>query len=131
MNILLALFLIIFEAVFEGLKIQGFYLASEIVELIYRVGVSLMAFAWLERNTIRYNYNILPSFLKLVVGYFLLRFALFDLIWNLSAGQHWDYYGTTKIYDKIMATLGGWGWFMKGCAGVWGLAWVTKWGNKY
>jgi hypothetical protein len=42
MNLILALLLITLEAVFEGLKIAGHHVASEIVEAVYLVMVSLI-----------------------------------------------------------------------------------------
>jgi len=128
MNSLLALFLIIFEALHEGLKVAGYYMASEIVEFIYLVGVSLMAFAWLNKKYIFKNANA-DRFIIVVIGFFLLRFALFDSVWNLAAGQDWDYYGRTKWYDRMMTVLGSWGWMLKAIAGVWGISWLMGWRN--
>ena len=35
-----------------------------------------------------------------------LWFPLFDVIWNISrGGVKWNYYGTTKPYDRIMFEL--------------------------
>ena len=64
-----------------------------------------------------------------VIGFFLLRFCLFDSVWNLAAGQSWDYYGTTKWYDRVMTLLGSWGWMLKGIAGIWGTVWLMGWRN--
>lgn len=129
MNLLLALFLIIFEAVFEGLKTQGFHVASELVELVYLAVVTLVCFAWINRTP---WFTLIPmqSFIKLLIGYFLLRLALFDIIWNVAAGQDLLYYGTTKLYDRFMGSLGAFAFIIKFTAFVWGIAWLTKWGNK-
>jgi hypothetical protein len=127
MNLLLALFLLL-EAVFEGLRTGGHLFASEIIEIIYLAGVTFMAFAWMNRLNKADVY--LSSFIKILIGYLLLRFALFDIIWNISAGQDLFYYGTTKAYDRFMASLGSWGWMLKGIAGIIGIAFLTKWGNK-
>lgn len=123
MNLLLALFLIIFEAVFEGLKTGGHHIASELVEAVYLGGVTFGLFAWI--NGVK-SFEYKPI-LKVLIGYILLRFALFDLVWNLSAGQEWNYYGITKLYDIFMAKLGGWGWFLKIISGIWGVAWLMGW----
>ena len=128
MNLLLALFLLI-EAIFEGLRTGGHYLASEIVEVVYLAGITYMAFTWLNKLFI-FKVPDIASFVKVLIGYLLLRFALFDVIWNISAGQDLFYYGTTKLYDRIMTSLGSWGIMWKCIALVWGVAWLTKWGNK-
>lgn len=128
MNLFLAFFLIVFEAVFEGLKTAGLYHASEIVELVYLAGVSLMAIAWLNKKYIFKEVKA-DRFIVIIIGFFLLRFALFDSVWNIAAGQRWDYYGGTKAYDRFMTTLGSWGWMLKGIAGIWGIAWLMGWRN--
>ena len=128
MNLLLALFLLL-EAVFEGLRTGGHYLASELVEVVYLVGITPMVFAWFNKVHIAYETKLV-SFIKVLIGYLLLRFALFDIIWNISAGQDLFYYGTTKLYDRIMTYLGSWGLMWKCISLVWGIAWLTKWGNK-
>ena len=126
MSLLLALFLLL-EAVFEGLRTGGYLLASELVEMVYLAGVIYLAFAYFYARNIL---SALPSFIRALIGCIFLRFALFDIIWNISAGQDLLYYGTVKAYDRFMASLGSWGWMMKGVAGIWGIAWLTKWGNK-
>jgi len=126
MNLILALFLIIVEAVFEGLKISGHHIASELVEMVYLAVVTFGLFAWLNWKQVNSFFDR-QSIVRVLIGYVLLRFALFDLIWNLSAGQEWNYYGITKLYDIFMAKLGGWGWFLKIIAGIWGVAWLLGW----
>ena len=130
MNLILALFLIVFEACFEGLRTGGHYLASEIVEVAYLSGITLMAFAWLNWRQKTSFWDRTNSFLKVLIGYVLLRFVLFDIIWNLSAGQDLFFYGTTKLYDRVMTSLGSWGYFLKFCSLVVSLAFLTRWGNK-
>ena len=129
MNLLLALFLIVFEACFEGLRTGGHYLASEIVEVVYLSGITFMAFAWINKRNIHIDVR-LYSFLKILIGYVLLRFALFDIVWNISAGQDLFFYGTTKLYDRVMTSLDSWGYFLKFCSLVVSLAFLTRWGNK-
>lgn len=124
-NLLLALFLIIFEAVFEGLKIADYHIASEIVEAIFLCGITFGLFAWIN-NVKAFSYQ---PIVKILIGYVLLRFGIFDVIWNIAAGQDWNYYGITKLYDKIMTALGSWGWMMKAIAAFWGVAWLMGWEN--
>lgn len=123
MNLLLALFLIVTEAVFEGLKTGGHHIASEMIEAVYLACITFGLFAWI--NSVKpFEYK---PILKILIGYVLLRFALFDIIWNISAGQDWFYYGITKAYDIFMSKLGGWGWFIKIISGIWGVAWLLGW----
>ena len=85
MNLLLALFLLI-EAVFEGLRTGGHLLAAELVEVIYLAGITFGLFAWLNWKQINSFFDR-GKLIKVLIGYILLRFALFDVIWNISAGQ--------------------------------------------
>lgn len=124
MNLLLAIFLLL-EAVFEGLRTGGHLLAAEIMEAGWLAAVTYGLYSFINGHGFNYK-----PILKAIIGYVLLRFALFDLIWNLSAGQDWNFYGTTKLYDTVMNSLGGFGWFLKFCSFVWGIAWLTKWGNN-
>lgn len=128
MNLLLALFLILSEACFEGLRARGYLVASELVELLYLAGVTLMAIAWLNRKYILKEVKA-DRYIIIIIGFFLLRFSLFDSAWNIAAGQDFFYYGETKVYDRIMIQLGGWGWMLKGIAGIWGIAWLMGWRN--
>jgi hypothetical protein len=64
---------------------------------------------------------------KLITGFIFVRFAIFDLTYNLTAGLDWDYYGTTKLYDRIMYYFGGWGFFIKGILGICGIVFLMGW----
>jgi hypothetical protein len=126
MNLLLALFLIIFEAVFEGLKIAGHHIAAEFVEATYLFVITVGLFCWFN-NVKSFEYK---PIVKILIGYVLLRFAIFDVVWNLAAGQSWNYYGVTKVYDKIMTELGSIGWLLKFIAGFWSIMWLTNYKNS-
>ena len=56
-----------------------------------------------------------------------MRFGIFDVAYNLANGQKWNYYGKTKLYDRIMFKLGSWGWFMKAVAGIVGVVFLIGW----
>ena len=129
MNLLLAIFLIVFEAVSEGLQTGGHLLAAELVEFVYLAGITLGLLMWLNWRQVNSFYDR-SKLIKVIIGYILLRFALFDLVWNISAGQDLFFYGTTKVYDRFMSSLGSWGWMWKGISLIWGIAWLTEWGNK-
>ena len=130
MNFWIATLLIIGEAIFEGLRTAGYYLAAEIIEAIYLAGIALIIFAGInEKIPGRVRVRGM-NLLKILVAYLLLRFAIFDITWNLAAGQNWLYYGSTKLYDRIMVGLGGWGLMMKAIAGFWGITWLLNYRHQ-
>ena len=127
MIILVAIFLILFEACFEGLKLAGFHIASELVEMVYLSGITLGLFAYFSGQK---SWPYKSYFIKILIGYVLLRFAIFDVIFNLSAGLSLNYIGDTKLFDKGLNWLREmWGmspvWFLRGIAGFWGITWLT------
>lgn len=66
---------------------------------------------------------------KLITGFVFIRFAIYDLVWNITTklcGTNIPitYYGTTKLYDRLMTRLGSFGWWLKICAGVVGTAFL-------
>jgi hypothetical protein len=71
------------------------------------------------------NYYV-PTW-KLIVGMISVRFALFDVIWNISRGVKWNYYGRKKWYDRTMTKLGSWGWMMKVICGIVGVVFLLGW----
>ena len=64
---------------------------------------------------------------KLILGFIFVRFMIFDLAYNLANGQKWNYYGTTKLYDRIMTKLADWGWWMKLVCGTVGIVFLKGW----
>jgi len=126
-TILIALFLIVFEAVYEGLVVRGKSLASEVVELVYRAVLTLVLFAWVTGAKSIINIDI--QFIRIIVGYVFLRFSIFDVIWNLAAGQPINFIGSTKLFDKFLQKIRNlWGmnsiWFVRFIAVFWGVAWL-------
>ena len=133
MILILAIFLIVFEAVPEGLKTAGKYLASECLEFIYLTGITLMTFAWVTGILFPFG-NDYSSLLKVIIAYILLRFSSFDVIWNLSCGQNIAYIGSTKMADRLLLKIKRlWGmspiWFARAIALFWGLAWLLNIGQ--
>jgi hypothetical protein len=111
MIFLLAIFLILFEAIYEGLKTRGFHIASASVEFVYRAVITIGLILWVSDVTLFHSDHLLW---KSIGGYILLRFAIFDLIWNISAGQNIFYLGRTKLYDKYLSKVPvGFVWFIK------------------
>jgi hypothetical protein len=135
MYLLVALFLIIFEAVPEGLALGGHKTIAGIIEFIYRAGITLTVFAFftkqypddrkLYETGLRITYSV--NFWWIIAGYVLLRFALFDIIHNISAGIPTFSVGSTKVFDIVMSKLGSWGWFLKFCCALPGITFLMGW----
>jgi len=133
MNLLVALFLIIFEAVSEGLYDRQKKTIAGVIEFIYRAVVTLIIFAWLTNywhiNTTAADYWVT------VVGYVILRFAIFDVIYSLARGNTGIFYiGNTKLYERALVWLIDKGKvsysliiFVKFIALVWGISWLMGW----
>lgn len=124
MNIAIALFLIIFEAVPEALASRDKKTIAGVIELVYRAVVALVFFA----VACGFHYNgEMDNFLYYVGGYVLLRFALFDYLYNVVANQPMFASGTTKLYDKLFGRLP---WhllgFMRAIALWIGIVWLLK-----
>lgn len=100
MNLLLALFLIVFEAVYEAIKDKTL---AGVIEFIYRAVLTVMAFMWM--SGMAYPTLLESNLLYTLGGYLLLRFAIFDAIYNLMSGLPVFFIGTTKLFDKA------WRWF--------------------
>jgi hypothetical protein len=102
MNALLALFLIVFEQVPDGLATAGYKTIAGIITFIYLAGITFGLFTWI--NGI-FRFEMKSNLWRILGGYVLLRFAIADLVFNISAGLPLFYIGTTKIYDQF------WQWF--------------------
>ena len=104
MILLTAILFIGIEALYEGLALTGHKTIAGIIEGIYRAVVTLIVFAWL----IGLQWHIYEgNYYFIIGGYLLMRFAIFDLIYNAIAGLPLTYIGKTKLSDKF------WTWFFK------------------
>jgi hypothetical protein len=104
MNLVLVIFLILFEATYEALKTKGKDIASEFVEFIYLAVTITICFAWI--NEIPFPFSITSAaFWKVIGGFVLLRFGIFDLIFNIVCGVNIFYIGKRKFYDKVLQWL--------------------------
>jgi hypothetical protein len=101
MNLLLVIFLILFEATYEALKVRGKHIASELIEFLYLSGITLICFAWVNGVLFPFEINS-ASYWKIIAGFVLLRFAIFDLLFNIICGVNIFYIGKTKLYDNIL-----------------------------
>jgi len=101
-----ALFLILFEAIPEGLALGGHKTLAGVFEFVFLAGITLAVFAFFTNQMPLRNKHGLGiiydlNYWWIIAGYVLLRFALFDYAHNLSAGLPLFYVGDTKIYDQI------------------------------
>lgn len=105
MLLLICLFLIISEAVYEALYDEGKKTISGLIEFFYKAVVTVMALLWLSGQ---YNLHLpVIPFWKVLLGFLFLRFALFDAVYNLMRRLPLFYVGSSKVYDKL------WGWFFR------------------
>ena len=98
-----AIFLILTEAIIEAL-IKKRYPSSDIfkgwLQWVIAIGLFL---GWLW---IAYTFSSVPLW-KLIVGFVFIRFAIFDIAFNLTFGLPIYFIGTTKLYDRL------WQWFFR------------------
>ncbi len=130
MNLLIALLLITFEATSEGFKLRKWHIVSEMIELIYLACITFIIFGWYNGYFAVMVSN--PEFWFILFGYILLRYAIFDFVFNLASGQSLFYIGNTKLFDKILGKLSEKtaGWFpyvTKSIAFGIGLSWICGW----
>lgn len=119
MILLYAFLVILFEAISEALIKQshpGSFIFKGFIQWIIAIGLFAVWF-WLMQGFDKYYVENW----KLITGFVFVRFMIFDLVYNITFGNPLFYYGTTKLYDRIMAELGGWGWMVKGILGIMGI----------
>jgi putative Mn2+ efflux pump MntP len=111
MILLTAILIILAEAIGEGF-LKRFNKASWLFGGFIQWLIAIFLFGvWF---VIAYNFdNYYVETWKLITGFVFVRFGIFDVAYNLSNGQKWNYYGTTKLYDRLMDRLGGFGIFAK------------------
>jgi hypothetical protein len=125
MILLLAILFICFEAIGEAL-IKKYYPTSYIFKGWLQWVIAIVLFLIWFVIAYRFDKYYIETW-KLITGFIFVRFAIFDLAYNLTAGLDWDYYGTTKLYDRIMYYFGGFGLFMKGVLGICGIVFLMGW----
>jgi len=126
MILLLALVFICFEAVGETL-IKKHYPDSFIFKWWSQWIIAIGLFAiWLFVIALPFDGYYVPV-IKLILGFIFVRFLVFDFAYNLTFGLKWNYYGTTKLYDRIMTSLGSWGLMMKVICGIMGIVFLMGW----
>ena len=127
MILLFSILWTILEAVSEGL-LKRYY--PEQTELLFKWWlqwiIAIILFGVWFVIALNFNGYYVPTW-KLITGFVFVRFAIFDVTWNLARGVKWNYYGTTKLYDRIMTELGGFGWLMKFVLGIVGICFLMGW----
>ena len=111
-----AILVILFEAITEALikkQYPNSFIFKWWVQWIIAFALFVGWFIW----ALHFDKYYVPTW-KLITGFVFVRFAIFDIVYNLTSGLKWNYYGTTKLYDRIMIRLGGWGWWIKLCLGI-------------
>jgi len=101
MSLYFAFLLTIPEALYEGLRAKHPMLSFGI-EFLFRFGIAVVIFAIAGGFYINGEQDY---FFYHLFGYVLLRFAIFDFVYNLSADLPFFYVGTTKVYDKVLAKV--------------------------
>ena len=118
MLLIIAIAIILIEAISEGL-LKRFN--SPINEIIFDAWIqwviALMFFGSWFIWAIHFDGYYVPTW-KIITGFVFVRFLIFDVAYNLSAGNKWYYYGTGKWYDRTMYKLGSFGWMLKGISGI-------------
>lgn len=122
---LLAILTILAEAIGEGL-LKRFNKAEWLFGGFLQWLIAIFLFGvWF---VIAYHFdNYYVETWKLITGFVFVRFMIFDVAWNIARGVKWNYYGTTKLYDRTMNRLGGFGWFVKLVAGIVGVCFLMGW----
>ena len=124
MLLITCIIIILIEAVTEGL-LKRF--DTGINEIIFDAWIqwiiALMFFGSWFIWAFHFDGYYVPTW-KIITGFVFVRFAIFDVIWNISRGVKWNYYGTTKLYDRIMFELAEYGWMLKAIAGIMGICFL-------
>jgi len=99
-TLLLALFLIAFEAIPEGLADRGKKALAGAIEFIYTAVITIALFAYI--SAIQPLICTTTPLWVLIIGYVFMRFAVFDLFYNAARGIHLLSTGNTKLSDRIL-----------------------------
>lgn len=124
--LLSAIIIILFEAVGEGL-LKRFNKAEWLFDNFVQWVVAIALFTiWFLIFALPFDGYYVPVW-KIVLGFVFVRFLVFDPAWNIARGVKWNYYGTTKLYDRIMFEFAEWGLMMKIICGIIGVVFLMGW----
>ena len=106
MKLLLLILPLLFEAISEGLELQGLKVWGKQVEML-----ELASWFWILWETYKGSFS---KFWKIPVIYFLLRAIVFNYAHNIAAGLPLNYIGTVSFMDRIVALASFGQWWMIG-----------------
>ena len=106
------LFFTVLEAVHEGLAHRGIKKIAAAIEFLKLMGIPALVLFWpwlVNADTNLYDYFFNPHrwhfwrylFVHLILGWTFIRFGIFNIIFNLTAGLPIMYVGTVKVIDRI------------------------------
>lgn len=121
-----AILFIAFEAIAEGLSKRFNFADDFLFDAWVQWVIALLMFGVWFIVSLHFDGYFVPVW-KMITGFVFVRFAIFDVLWNLSRGVEWNYYGTSKWYDRVMYELGSFGWFLKAIAGAVGIVFLMGW----
>lgn len=122
--LLSAIIIILFESIGEGLMKRFNKVSWLFINWVQWLTAFALFASWFLIFALPIHY--VPIW-KQVLGFVFVRFLIFDPTWNIARGVKWNYYGTTKLYDRIMFELGGVGWMMKIICGIIGVVFLMGW----
>jgi hypothetical protein len=106
---MILLFTILFNALnalSDGLYDNGKKTFSGIIRFIGLGPVIVLALA--ELSGLHWFSVTDKDFISIVISFVLVRYFLFDAIYNLTRGLNIFYIGTTKLYDKLLQKFLSW-----------------------
>jgi len=135
------LFLTILEAVHEGLASRYRNTGKPaswvpgVIEAIKLVGIAAMVpfLLWytgydeyLKPHSMWKFWQVfLPQY---ILGFVFIRYAIFDIFYNICAGNRWSYIGNTKLIDRLIRKITAkvpWGYWSLVTRSVLGLAGIS------
>lgn len=90
--------IVILLAVADALFFNGYKSNSKIIEELAHIGLISVPLLYPKSQTYRYLF-------KLLLTYWFLRIALFDISYNIVAGLDVNYIGTTDIWNNILRQI--------------------------
>lgn len=129
MLLLIALFLIGLKAVYDVARHTGKTKLFNTLDFCYKVLIPMIALAWASQQSFLHVRE--HRYWVLVIGYVLVYFAVFDIVYNAVKGTTpLDYIGTTKRWDRFLRSLKlhpSLLLLIRGIAFIWGSSWLLGW----
>jgi len=87
------------DAISDALYDEGHKLLSGMLEFILKAGIVLICLLWFKGIV---YFSTDKEFWSLVISFALVRYAIFNLIYNAIRSLNLGYIGNTKLQDKIL-----------------------------